>query len=178
VDDDGVDVGHPGATARYDDDRIGDATEDCRYAIDHPRAAEIDERLVAAHAARAAACEDDAAQRYGRRVHDLDGSTWPGEEAGMAANDTTATERAWLEGVSGRLATATGRAAPAVPSDADVRALLRVTKITADVTGVRYLAPLTAYLIGRAAGDDPGFDLKATVEQISRLAEGWAPQEG
>lgn len=96
----------------------------------------------------------------------------------MAANDTTATERAWLEGVSGRLATATGRAAPAVPSDADVRALLRVTKITADVTGVRYLAPLTAYLIGRAAGDDPGFDLKATVEQISRLAEGWAPQEG
>jgi hypothetical protein len=96
----------------------------------------------------------------------------------MAANDTTATERAWLEGVSQRLAAAAAGAAPAVPSDADVRALLRVTKITADVTGVRYLAPLTAYLIGRAAGDDPEFDLKAAVEEISRLAEGWAPREG
>lgn len=96
----------------------------------------------------------------------------------MAANDTTAIEGAWLEGVAQRLAAATGGSAPSVPSDAEVRALLRVTKITADVTGVRYLAPLTAYLIGRAAGHDAAFDLKGAVEEISRLAEGWAPPEG
>lgn len=96
----------------------------------------------------------------------------------MAANDTTATERAWLEAVSQKLAESTGAAAIDPPSDADVRALLHVTKITADVTGVRYLAPLTAYMIGRAAGPGPGFDLKAAVEAISRFAEGWAPPGG
>ena len=96
----------------------------------------------------------------------------------MAAKDTTATERAWLEAVASHLGTSGGGAAPSVPSDADVRALLRVTKITADVTGVRYLAPLTAYLIGRAAGPDPAFDLKGAVEEVSRLAEGWAPPGG
>ncbi len=96
----------------------------------------------------------------------------------MATNDTTATERAWLEAVAGKLAASAGGAAIESPSDADVRALLRVTKITADVTGVRYLAPLTAYLIGRAAGPAPGFDLKGAVDEISRLAEGWVPQGG
>lgn len=96
----------------------------------------------------------------------------------MAANDTTATERAWLEAVGQTLVASANAAAIETPSDADVRALLRVTKITADVTGVRYLAPLTAYMMGRAAGPAPGFDLKAAVEAISRLAEGWSPPEG
>ena len=68
-----------------------------------------------------------------------------------------------------------GGPAAAVPDDTEIVRFLRVTKITADVTGVRYLAPLTSYLIGIAAGRpaDAAFDLRAAVEEISRLAEGW-----
>jgi Domain of unknown function (DUF6457) len=92
----------------------------------------------------------------------------------METSDAAATERAWLGAVGERLAPGPDQI-PA-PDDADVRLLLRVTKITADVTGVRYLAPLTAYLIGIAAGRAPGaFDLRGAVEEISRLAEGWSP---
>ena len=96
----------------------------------------------------------------------------------MGTSDTAATERAWLEAVGERLGALTGGPAMEAPNDAEVRSLLRVTKITADVTGVRYLAPLTAYLLGRAAGRDEGFDLKPAVEEISRLAEGWVRPEG
>jgi hypothetical protein len=97
----------------------------------------------------------------------------------MGTSDTAATERAWLEAVGERLGALTGGAAIGAPDDTEVRSLLRVTKITADVTGVRYLAPLTSYLIGIAAGrSDAAFDLKAAVEEISRLAEGWARPEG
>jgi uncharacterized protein DUF6457 len=88
----------------------------------------------------------------------------------METNAAAAVERAWLEAVGERLG---GIASPA---DADVRALLRVTKIVADVTGVRYLAPLTAYMLGAAAGRTrDGFDLRAAVDGISALAEGWTP---
>jgi hypothetical protein len=87
-------------------------------------------------------------------------------------------ERAWLEAVGGRL----GGDPVVPPADAEVRSLLRVTKVTADATGVRYLAPLTAYLIGRAAGrteaSGEAFDLRAAVEAISELAAGWEPAPG
>ncbi len=91
--------------------------------------------------------------------------------------DTSQMEQAWLEAVGARLAGDGDALAP--PPDAEVRSLLRVTKVTADATGVRYLAPLTSYLIGRAAGraDAAGtaFDLRAAVDAISELAAGWAP---
>ena len=89
----------------------------------------------------------------------------------MDTGDATAIERAWLEAVGATLETS-----GVALSDADVRALLRVTKIVADVTGVRYLAPLTSYLLGVAAGRaGDGFDLRAAVDRISALAEGWTP---
>jgi len=92
----------------------------------------------------------------------------------METSDAAAVEREWLEAVGKRLADQAGSAVTP-PTDADVRALLRVTKITADVTGVRYLAPLTAYLLGVAAGRaGDGFELRAAVEEISRMAEGWS----
>lgn len=79
-------------------------------------------------------------------------------------------ERAWLEAVAGRL---DEPAAEAIDDEA-VRLLLRVTKIAAEATGVRYLAPLTSYLIGRAAArSGERFDLRAAVGEISALAEGW-----
>jgi len=96
----------------------------------------------------------------------------------METSDAEATERKWLEAVAERLAGVARGAAIAPPNDTEVRSLLRVTKITADVTGVRYLAPLTAYLIGMAAGADAAFDLKGAVDEISRLAEGWRRPEG
>ena len=93
----------------------------------------------------------------------------------METNDAGAVEGAWLEAV-GRSLVGRDGSAVAAPADADVRALLKVTKITADVTGVRYLAPLTAYLIGIAAGRaGPGFEVRTAVDAISRLAEGWTP---
>jgi hypothetical protein len=95
--------------------------------------------------------------------------------ATMEANDAAVVERAWLEAVGKKL----GDPAIASPADADVRALLRVTKIVADVTGVRYLAPLTSYLLGIAAGRiGDGFDLRGAVDAISALAEGWTPPGG
>jgi hypothetical protein len=96
----------------------------------------------------------------------------------MGTSDSAANEKAWLDAVGARLGALTGGAAIPAPSEAEVRSLLRVTKITADVTGVRYLAPLTAYLIGKAGGADDAFDLKRAVEEISGLAEGWARPEG
>lgn len=86
----------------------------------------------------------------------------------MDTNDASSAERAWLEAVGARLA------GLSPPDPADVRSLLRVTKVTADATGVRYLAPLTAYLIGLAAGRaGESFDLRAAVDAISELAAGW-----
>ncbi len=91
----------------------------------------------------------------------------------MSTNDAAMTERAWMEAVGERL----GPGGLTPPTDAEVRSLLRVTKVTADATGVRYLAPLTAYMIGRAAGraDATGmtFDLRGAVGAISELAAGW-----
>jgi Domain of unknown function (DUF6457) len=91
--------------------------------------------------------------------------------------DTSQTEHAWLEAVGARLAGGGDALGP--PAEDEVRRLLRVTKVTADATGVRYLAPLTAYLIGRAAGradaSGGGFDLRAAVDTISELAAGWEP---
>lgn len=91
--------------------------------------------------------------------------------------DTSQMEQAWLEAVGARLVAGGDPLAP--PADAEVRSLLRVTKVTADATGVRYLAPLTSYLIGRAAGraDARGeaFDLRGAVDAISELAAGWEP---
>ena len=95
----------------------------------------------------------------------------------MESKDAAAIESAWLEVVGERLAGQAGSAIPA-PSDADVRALLRVTKITADVTGVRYLAPLTSFMMGVAAGRAGAeFDMPSAVDEISALAEGWTPPE-
>jgi len=89
----------------------------------------------------------------------------------MDTGDATAIERAWLDAV-GEVLETSGVAL----SDTDVRALLRVTKIVADVTGVRYLAPLTSYLLGVAAGRSADvFELRSAVDRISALAEGWTP---
>ena len=89
--------------------------------------------------------------------------------------DTSQTEQAWLEAVGARLSGGGDALEP--PAAAEVRSLLRVTKVTADATGVRYLAPLTSYLIGRAAGraeaSGASFDLRAAVDAISELAAGW-----
>jgi uncharacterized protein DUF6457 len=87
----------------------------------------------------------------------------------MEPNEETAIQAAWLGTVGETLSVPP-------PSDQDLRLLLRVTKITADVTGVRYLAPLTAYMLGVAAGVAGGtFDLRAAVNAISEAAEGWSP---
>ena len=84
-----------------------------------------------------------------------------------------ADEAAWLDGVARRLAAPVGQPL----ADAEIRTLLRVTKVTADSTGVRYLAPLTAFLIGRAVGaaeaGGRAFDLREAAEAISELAAGW-----
>ena len=89
----------------------------------------------------------------------------------MDTGDATAIEKAWLEAVGEVLGTS-----GVALSDTDVRALLRVTKIVADVTGVRYLAPLTSYLVGVAAGRSlDAFELRAAVDRISALAESWTP---
>jgi hypothetical protein len=84
-------------------------------------------------------------------------------------------ESAWLEAVAERL----GEGSTSPVTDEELRLLLRVTKVAADATGVRYLAPLTSYLIGRAEGraqaTGGAFDLRRSVEQISDLAEGWPP---
>ena len=95
----------------------------------------------------------------------------------MESSDASRTESAWLEAVGERLAGAAGFVIRA-PTDGEVRSLLRVTKVTADATGVRYLAPLTAYLIGAAAGRAEAagktFDLRVAVDAVSELAEGWS----
>jgi uncharacterized protein DUF6457 len=79
-----------------------------------------------------------------------------------------ADEQRWLSAVEQAL----GLAGPAIDDEVK-RLLLRATKVTADATGVRYLAPLTAYLVGLAAGRAEGLDLRAAAEEISRLASGW-----
>jgi Domain of unknown function (DUF6457) len=90
----------------------------------------------------------------------------------MERGDEARTEREWLDAVCTALAASGAALEP--PAPADVRSLLRVTKVTADATGVRYLAPLTAYLIGRAAARAEGtFDLRAAVDAISEVAAGW-----
>ena len=81
-------------------------------------------------------------------------------------------EGAWLSAVGERLGDSS-------LIDAETkRVLLRVTKVTADATGIRYLAPLTAYLIGRAAAraeaDGIAFDLRGAAEGLSELAAEWA----
>ncbi|MEX2555998.1 MAG: DUF6457 domain-containing protein [Actinomycetota bacterium] len=91
----------------------------------------------------------------------------------MEANETK-----WLGEVEARLGDGDG---PAV-DDRVMRLLLRITKVTADATGVRYLAPLTAYLVGLAAGraevrGDP-IDLRAVADQVDRLAKDWQAQPG
>jgi len=85
-------------------------------------------------------------------------------------------ESAWLRTVGDLLGV------EPVIDDETKRLLLRVTKVTADATGIRYLAPLTAYLIGCAAGRahaaGAAFDLPASAAAISQRAAGWAPPPG
>jgi uncharacterized protein DUF6457 len=94
----------------------------------------------------------------------------------MEPSEEAAVRDVWLRAVGEKLGS---DPSTSTPSDGDVRLLLRVTKITADVTGVRYLAPLTAYMIGRAAGAaGESFDLRSAVDAISETAEGWTPPGG
>ena len=88
-----------------------------------------------------------------------------------------ANEEAWIRGVEDRIGAAGGI------DEETKRVLLRLTKVTADATGVRYLAPLTAFLVGRAAGraESAGerFDLRAAAAAVSDLAAAWgARREG
>jgi uncharacterized protein DUF6457 len=88
-----------------------------------------------------------------------------------------ATEETWIRGVEEGLGIEGGI------DDEAKRVLLRLTKVTADATGVRYLAPLTAFVVGRAAGRAEAvgerFDLRAASETVSELAARWGPpQEG
>lgn len=82
-------------------------------------------------------------------------------------------EAEWIDGVERALGVAGGI------DDETKRVLLRMTKVTADATGIRYLAPLTAYVVGRAAGradaSGGGFDLRAAADAVSELAAGWGP---
>ncbi len=86
-----------------------------------------------------------------------------------------ANEETWLRGVADRLGAAGG---PVLDDDAK-RVLLRMTKLTADATGVRYLAPLTAYVVGVAAGRAEAagerFDLRAAADAVSEQAAAWGP---
>ncbi len=85
-------------------------------------------------------------------------------------------EAAWIDGV--------GRAlrVPGGIDDEAKRVLLRLTKVTADATGIRYLAPLTAYVVGIAAGRAEAagerFDLNAAAAAVSDLAGTWGPPPG
>lgn len=80
-----------------------------------------------------------------------------------------ANESAWIGAVEARL----GSGSIGIDDDTK-RVLLRLTKVTADATGVRYLAPLTAFLVGRAAGmAGEGFDLRAAADAIGELAASW-----
>ena len=89
-----------------------------------------------------------------------------------------ANETAWLEAVGDSLTSLTGTTTAPVGDD-EKRVLLRATKVTADATGIRYLAPLTAYLIGWAAGaSGEAFDLRRAADAVSEIAAGWAPPEG
>ena len=88
-----------------------------------------------------------------------------------------ATEETWIRGVEEQLGITGG-----LDDDAK-RVLLRLTKVTADATGVRYLAPLTAFVVGRAAGRAEAagerFDLRAASDAVSELAARWdLPQGG
>jgi hypothetical protein len=87
-----------------------------------------------------------------------------------------ATEETWIRGVEEGLGIGGGI------DDEAKRVLLRLTKVTADATGVRYLAPLTAFVVGRAAGRAEAagerFDLRAASEAVSELAARWGPPQG
>ena len=82
-----------------------------------------------------------------------------------------ASESAWIEGVERALGVRSG------VDDETKRILLRMTKVTADATGIRCLAPLTAYVFGRAAGlaeaNGEAFDVAAAAAAVNELAEGW-----
>jgi hypothetical protein len=86
-----------------------------------------------------------------------------------------ANEEAWLRGVAQRL----GLSGEAAFDDEAKRVLLRLTKVTADATGIRYLAPLTAFVVGRAAGHAESvgerFDLRAASDAVTALAAAWGP---
>ena len=88
-----------------------------------------------------------------------------------------ANEAAWLREIELRL----GAKEEGAVDDRVMRLLLRITKVAADATGVRYLAPLTAYLVGRAAGRAEAagerFDLRAVADDIAGLARGWPAPE-
>src|SRR6266511_2161124 len=77
-------------------------------------------------------------------------ATVPPDDQGRTVMDVSQGEQAWLKEVGARLA-----------------------------AGDEPLAPLTSYLIGRAAGraDARGeaFDLRGAVDAISELAAGWEP---
>ena len=85
-------------------------------------------------------------------------------------------ETAWIEGIERALGVAGGI------DDEVKRVLLRMTKVTADATGIRYLAPLTAYVVGVAAGRAEAagerFDLRAAADAVGELAAGWPRSEG
>ena len=85
-------------------------------------------------------------------------------------------ESAWIEGIERACGVAAGI------DDEAKRVLLRMTKVTADATGIRYLAPLTAYVIGVAAGraqaTGESFDLRAAAGAVGELAAGWATSGG
>lgn len=87
-----------------------------------------------------------------------------------------ANESAWIDRIERALGVAAGI------DDESKRVLLRMTKVTADATGIRYLAPLTAYVVGVAAGravaSGERFDLSAAADAVGELAAGWTTSEG
>lgn len=99
-----------------------------------------------------------------------------------------AMEGAWLDGAAARLAEATGGRPAGEPpvsageppvSDEEFRLLLKIAKVTADATGIRYLAPVTTYLVGvamgRAGEEAPG--LRRLADAVEGLAAGWPRPE-
>lgn len=85
-------------------------------------------------------------------------------------------EAAWIEGIERALGVTGGI------DDEAKRVLLRMTKVTADATGIRYLAPLTAYVVGVAAGRAQArgerFVLRLAADAVGELAAGWPTSEG
>lgn len=93
-------------------------------------------------------------------------------------------EAEWLDRVEAQLGisgpeAAAGEAPRGIGlTDRDATTLLRIAKVAADATGVRYLAPLTTFLVGRSMGEQTTGGTPRTLQQVAAaiddLAKMWS----